>query len=172
MTMNIRADHDRIEVLIVDTNPDDAAVTQEVLKESKSNINASVVKSGREAMAFLRRVGEYRDVERPDLILLDLDLPSEDGREALAEIKSDDDLKFIPVVILTTCQEEEDVCSAYSLHANCYVSKSGDRLEHAQAVHSIGDFWLEIAELPPREAPRSLASAWDETRERNEILHR
>lgn len=155
--MNIRADHDRLEVLIVDTNPRDAAMTQEVLKESKANINASVVESGREALAFLRRLGEYRNMSRPDLILLDLDLPSRDGRMALAEIKSDDDLKFIPVVILTTCQAEQDIRRAYSLHANCYVAKPGDRLEHTQVLRSIADFWLTVAELPPREAPRSLA---------------
>ena len=159
--MNIGAVQDRIEVLIVDTDRNDAAVTREVLKESKSNINATVVESGREAMTFLRRVGEYHDMARPDLILLDLDLPGEDGRKALAEIKSDDDLKFIPVVILTTCQEEEDLSTVYSLHANCYVAKPADRIEYAQAIQAIGDFWLEIVELPPREVPRSLASAWD-----------
>jgi chemotaxis family two-component system response regulator Rcp1 len=170
--MSIRADHDRLDVLIVDTHPNDAAVTLEVLKASKANVNASVVESGREALAFLRRLGKYRDMARPDLILLDLDLPSKDGRKALAEIKSDDDLKFIPVVILTTCQAEQDIRGAYSLHANCYVAKPGDRLEHAQVVHSIGDFWLTIAELPPREAPRSLGGGGRARRvTRHETLH-
>jgi chemotaxis family two-component system response regulator Rcp1 len=162
--MNIRADCDRIRVLIVDTDPNDAAVTLQVLKESKSDINASVVKSGREALAFLRRVGEYHGMARPDLILLDLGLPGGGGRKALAEIKSDDDLKFIPVVILTTSQADEDLLRAYSLHANCCVEKPEDRLDYARVVRSVGDFWLEIAELPPGEVPQPLVSAWAGTR--------
>jgi two-component system response regulator len=170
--MNVIADYDRIQVLIVDTDPYDAAVTLQVLKESKAGINASVVKNGQEALAFLRRLDENHGMARPDLILLDLGLPGGGGRKALAEIKSDDDLKFIPVVILTTSQADEDLLRAYSLHANCYVVKPKDRLDYARVVRSVGDFWLEIAELPPGEVPQPLVSAWAETPVMAEVLHR
>jgi two-component system response regulator len=103
-------------------------------------------------MAFLRRKGKYKDVPRPDLVLLDLNLPKKDGREVLAEIKTDEDLKRIPVVILTTSREEEDILKSYNLHANCYITKPIDFNQFMKVVKSIEDFWLTIVRLPPNGA--------------------
>ena len=136
------------EVLLVEDNPGDARLTLEALKEGKVLNRVSVVPDGVEAMAFLRRQGPYADVPRPDLILLDLNLPKKDGREVLAEIKADPGLKRIPVVILTTSQAEEDIARTYDLHANCYVTKPVDLDKFLEVVRSIEDFWLAFVQLP------------------------
>ena len=137
-----------IEILLVEDNPDDALLTVESLKEGRICNNVSHVEDGVEALSFLRRDGEYADVPRPDLILLDLQMPRKNGREVLAEIKEDPDLKTIPVVILTTSSAEKDVFESYNLHANCYVTKPIDMEEFIQAVRKIEDFWLTIVKLP------------------------
>jgi CheY-like chemotaxis protein len=137
-----------IEVLMVEDNPDDVYLTREVLKEAKLYINLSVIEDGVEALAFLRREGPYTRAPRPDLILLDLNLPRIDGREVLAEIKADDRLKCIPIVVLTTSQAEEDIARAYQLHANCYVTKPVDLDQFIRVVGAIEDFWLTIVKLP------------------------
>jgi chemotaxis family two-component system response regulator Rcp1 len=110
-----------------------------------------VVVNGEEAMAFLRRKGKYTHAPRPDLVLLDLNLPRMDGREVLAEIKSDDNLKRIPVVVLTSSKAEEDILKTYNLHANCYITKPMDLLQFVKVVHVIEDFWFTIVKLPPKE---------------------
>jgi DNA-binding response OmpR family regulator len=115
------------------------------------NNDLHVVDDGEKAMAFLRREGSYADVPRPDLILLDLNLPKKDGRQVLAEIKSDNDFKRIPVVILTTSRAEEDVLKSYNLHANCYITKPIDLNQFLLVVRSIEDFWMSIVVLPPKE---------------------
>ncbi|HBF34993.1 TPA: response regulator, partial [Candidatus Sumerlaeota bacterium] len=111
--------------------------------------NLTVAQDGVEAMDILHRIGPYANLPRPDLILLDLNLPRKDGREVLAEVKSDPSLKFIPVVVLTTSQAEEDILRAYNLNANCYISKPVDLDQFIKVVRSIEDFWLEIVCLPP-----------------------
>lgn len=137
-----------IEILLVEDNPGDANLTREAFATGKIANVLHVVRDGIEAMAFLRRQGKYAGVPRPDLMLLDLNLPRKDGREVLAEIKSDQDLKRIPVVILTTSKDEEDVLKSYNLHANCFISKPIDFNEFIRAVRSIEDFWLTIVSLP------------------------
>lgn len=137
-----------IEILMVEDNPGDVRLTVEALKETKLNNNLSVVKNGVEALAYLRREGDYADAARPDLILLDLNLPKKDGREVLKEIKQDRDLGRIPVVILTTSQAEEDILKTYDLHANCYISKPVNLEQFTQVVQSIEFFWLTIVKLP------------------------
>lgn len=139
-----------IEILLVEDSPGDVRLTQENFKESKIKNNLWVVNDGEEAMAFLRREGEYVDVVRPDLIVLDLNLPKKDGREVLAEIKADEELKRIPVVILTISQAEEDILRTYDLHANCYITKPLDLAQFAKVVRSIEDFWLAVVKLPSR----------------------
>lgn len=137
-----------IEILLVEDNPGDVRLTQEVLKEGKVHNNLSVAEDGVIALEFLRQEGKYRDAPHPDLILLDLNLPRKDGREVLMEIKADDKLKRIPVVILTTSQAEEDILKAYSLHGNCYVTKPVDLNQFIKVVKSIEEFWLTIVKLP------------------------
>ena len=137
-----------IEILMVEDNPGDVRLTIEALKETKLNNNLSVVKNGVEALAYLHQEGDYADVARPDLILLDLNLPKKDGREVLMEIKADKDLGRIPVVILTTSQAEEDILKTYDLHANCYISKPVDLEQFTRVVQSIEYFWLTIVKLP------------------------
>jgi len=138
-----------INILLVEDNPGDADLAREALEDSKLNNALHVVDDGEKAMAFLRRTGPYAEAPQPDLILLDLNLPKKDGREVLAEIKADDDLKRIPVVILTTSQAEEDVVKSYNLHANCYITKPIDLNQFLHVVRSIEDFWLSIVILPP-----------------------
>lgn len=138
-----------VEILFVEDNPGDVRLTQEALKEGKVRINLQVVGDGVEAMSFLRQEGKFADMSRPDLILLDLNLPKKDGREVLAEIKSDEVLKRIPVVILTTSRAEEDVLKSYNLHANCYVTKPVDLDQFMKVVQGIEDFWLTLVKLPP-----------------------
>ena len=137
-----------VEILLVEDNPADVRLTQEALKEEKLHINLSVVNDGVEAIDFLRKKGKYSNAVKPDLILLDLNLPKKDGREVLKEIKSDDSLKFIPVVVLTVSRAEEDVFKSYNLHANCYITKPLDLNQFSRVVKSIKDFWLTIVKLP------------------------
>jgi CheY-like chemotaxis protein len=147
--MNIQALGRPIEILLVEDNPGDVRLTQEALREGKLLINLRVVAEGAAALAFLRREGKYADAPRPDLILLDLNLPKKDGREVLAAIKSDEDLHRIPVVVLTISQAEEDILKSYNLNANCYISKPVDLAQFIRVVKSIEDFWLTIVKLPP-----------------------
>ncbi len=137
-----------IEILLVEDNIGDARLAQEALKESKLNNNLHHVEDGEEAMDFLRKQGKYVDSPRPDLILLDLNMPKKDGREVLAEIKSDDNLKQIPVVILTVSEAEEDILKSYNLHANCYITKPIDLNQFMRVVKAIKEFWLTIVKLP------------------------
>ncbi|KAF5411239.1 MAG: putative methanogenesis regulatory protein FilR2 [Candidatus Methanogasteraceae archaeon] len=137
-----------VEILLVEDNPGDVRLTQEVLRDGKMNNNLYVAKDGVDAVTFLRREGAYADSPVPDIILLDLNLPKKDGREVLAEIKADFDLKHIPVVVLTTSKAEQDIHKAYNLHANCYITKPVDLDQFIQVVRSIEDFWLTIVKLP------------------------
>jgi chemotaxis family two-component system response regulator Rcp1 len=140
-----------IEILLVEDNPGDAELTREAFASGKIDNQLHLVCDGVEAMAFLRRQGEYAGVPRPDLVLLDLNLPRMDGREVLAEIKSDESLKHIPVVVLTTSKDEVDVLRSYNLHANCFVTKPFEFGEFLRAVRSIEDFWFTIVRLPRRD---------------------
>jgi CheY-like chemotaxis protein len=135
-------------ILLAEDNPGDVRLTREALKAAKVNNTLHVVEDGVETMAFLHREGEYADAPRPDVILLDLNLPRKDGREALAEIKSDPDLRAIPVVILTSSELEDDVIKAYDLHANCYTTKPVELDQFLHIVKAISDFWLTIVKLP------------------------
>jgi two-component system, chemotaxis family, response regulator Rcp1 len=143
-----------IEILLVEDNPGDVELAREALETGKVRNTLHVVSDGEAAIAFLRRTGKYAGVPRPDLILLDLNLPRKDGREVLAEIKSDPDLKRIPVVILTTSKAEEDILKSYSLHANCFVTKPIELNQFIKVVQAIEDFWLAIVKLPPKGAPK------------------
>jgi len=138
-----------VEILLVEDNPGDVRLTQEALKEGKVYNNLHWAKDGVEALEFLKRQGKHAKAPRPDIILLDLNLPKKDGREVLAVIKNDADLKHIPVVVLTTSEAEEDVLKSYSLHANCYVTKPVDLEKFIQVVQSIDRFWLTVVTLPP-----------------------
>jgi CheY-like chemotaxis protein len=137
-----------VEILLVEDNPGDVRLTKEALKEAKVLNRLTVVQDGIEALALLRRQGQYANAPRPHLILLDLNLPKKDGREVLAEIKADDNLRRIPVVILTTSQAEQDVFKSYHLHANCYITKPVDLQQFITVVKSIEEFWLGIVVLP------------------------
>ncbi len=137
-----------IEILLVEDNPGDVRLTIEALKEAKVINHLTVVRDGVEALAFLRRQSPYAAAPRPHLIVLDLNLPKKDGREVLADIKADDTLKRIPVVVLTTSQDEQDVLKSYNLHANCYITKPVDLDQFVRVVRSIEDFWLGIVVLP------------------------
>ena len=139
-----------VEILLVEDSPGDARLAREGLSECKIRNNLHVVDDGVKAMAFLRRQGEYAMSPRPDLILLDLNLPRKDGREVLREIKEDERLRVIPVVILTTSKAEEDIIKTYMLHANCYVTKPLGLPQFLEVVRSIEDFWFSIVRLPPR----------------------
>ena len=137
-----------VHVLLVEDNPGDVRLTREALKDAKLAINLHVVGDGLEAMAFLRHEGDYASKPRPDLVLLDLNLPKKDGREVLADIKNDVDLRRIPVVVITTSKAEEDILKSYDLHANCYITKPLDLDQFVIVVHSIEQFWLTIVKLP------------------------
>jgi len=141
------------EILLVEDNPGDVRLTREALKEGKILNHVSVVGDGVEALAFLRREDKYANAVRPDLILLDLNLPKKDGREVLAEIKADVGLKKIPVVILTTSAAEQDILKTYDLHANCYITKPVDLEQFIKIVQLIEDFWFTIARLPSGARP-------------------
>ncbi|HEU0298396.1 MAG TPA: response regulator [Longimicrobium sp.] len=147
--MSARASTHPIEVLLVEDNPGDVRLTREALKEGKVHNNLSVVQDGVEALAFLRREGPHAAAPRPDVVLLDLNLPRKDGREVLAEIKADPALRTIPVVILTSSEAERDIVRAYALHANCYITKPVDLDQFITVVKSIEDFWFTIVKLPP-----------------------
>jgi len=140
-----------IEILLVEDSPSDAQLAIEALQAAKIANRLNHVEDGVEAMQFVRRQGPYRDAPRPDLILLDLNLPRKDGREVLEELKEDADLKAIPVVILTTSRSEQDVLRSYKLHANCYITKPVDFTQFMEVVRSIEHFWLTIVTLPKEE---------------------
>jgi len=141
-----------IDILLVEDNAGDVRLAQEALRDSKILNTLHVVGDGVEAMAFLRREGKYQGVPQPDLVLLDLNLPRKDGREVLAEVKADEKLKRIPVVIMTISKAEEDVLKTYNLHANCYIIKPLDLDQFIKVVKAIEDFWLTIVKLPPKGA--------------------
>ncbi len=138
-----------IEILLVEDNPGDVNLTRIALADREINVNLSVVVDGVEAMNFLHRQGRYPDAIHPDLILLDWNLPRKDGREVLSEIKADERLQRIPVVVLTTSQSEEDILKAYDLRANCYITKPLDFQQFVKIIQSIEDFWFTIVQLPP-----------------------
>ena len=139
-----------VEILLVEDNPADVRLTREALNSDRLWNHLSVAKDGVEAMAYLRREGTFAEAARPDLILLDLNLPKKDGREVLAEIKADADLKLIPVVVLTLSAVEEDILKSYGLHANCYIQKPVDLRQFMKVMKSIETFWLAIVKLPPQ----------------------
>lgn len=139
-----------IEILLVEDNPGDVRLTKEALKEGKVTNNLHVVMDGEEALQFLRCEGQYVDAPRPDMILLDLNLPRKDGREVLQEIKEDPNLHKIPVVILTTSKAEEDICRSYALNCNCYIQKPVELDQFLDAVKSLQEFWMTVVTLPPR----------------------
>ena len=139
----------QVEILLVEDNPADVRLIREALKESKILNNLSVVEDGVEAMDFLRKKGKYASSVRPDLILLDLNLPRKNGREVLAEVKSDEKLKRIPVVIMTVSDDEKDILISYNSHANCYIKKPLDFDQFNQVVQAIENFWFTIVCLPP-----------------------
>lgn len=135
-------------ILLVEDNPGDAELAREALENSKFINQLHVAEDGVQAMAFLHRQGPYADAPRPDIILLDLNLPKKDGREVLAEIKSDENLKTIPVVILTSSKADEDIIRSYKLHANCYITKPLDIVRFFDVVNNIKEFWMSIVVLP------------------------
>jgi two-component system, chemotaxis family, response regulator Rcp1 len=138
-----------IQILLVEDNPGDVRLAAEALRYIKVRNQLHVVQDGVEAMAFLRREGQYVGIPRPDLVLLDLNLPRKDGREVLSEIKLDPDLKRIPVVILTSSAADQDILHAYNLYANCYITKPLDLEQFLRVIRSIEDFWLAVVKLPP-----------------------
>jgi CheY-like chemotaxis protein len=137
------------EILLVEDNPGDARLTRETWKQSKLLNHLSVVADGAEAMAFLRREGKYVNAAHPDLILLDLNLPKKDGREVLAEIKADEQLRRIPVVVMTSSDAEQDILKTYELHANCYITKPVGLEQLSAVVKALAEFWFTIVKLPP-----------------------
>jgi CheY-like chemotaxis protein len=142
-----------INILLVEDNPGDARLTKETLKDSKVANTLHHVKDGVEAMAFLRQEGEFAGMPRPDIVLLDLNLPRKDGREVLGELKADPDLRHIPVVVITTSEAESDIMRSYELHANCYITKPVDLDKFIKIVHGIEDFWLSVVKLPAHAGP-------------------
>lgn len=142
---------ERKTIFLIEDNRGDIRLIQEALKSTAAQCEIVVARDGMEAMAYLRQDGDYADAVRPDLILLDLNLPKKDGREVLAEIKADPTLMHIPVVVLTTSRNEEDIFNSYDLHVNCYISKSRNLSQLFKIVRGIEEFWLETATLPPPE---------------------
>ncbi|MGB9978407.1 response regulator [Methanobacterium sp.] len=140
----------QIEILLVEDNEGDVGLVEEVFHEAKIMNNLNVAEDGEEAILFLRREGKFSNVPSPDIILLDLNLPGKDGREVLKEIKEDDELKRIPVVILTTSKAEEDILKSYNLHANSYITKPVDFDQFIKVIKSIENFWLDIVKLPSK----------------------
>lgn len=138
------------DILVVEDNPGDARLTREVLNDSGIQSCLYVVNDGVEAMEFLRNKGRFRDSPMPDLIIMDLNLPRKDGREVLAEIKNDDYLQHIPIVIMTISQAEEDIINSYKLHANCFITKPIDLNQFIKVIKSIEEFWFSIVKLPPK----------------------
>ncbi|MBI3398381.1 MAG: response regulator [Deltaproteobacteria bacterium] len=148
--MSIYPNNRMIEILMVEDSPADIRLTKEAFKDAKMLNNVHVVSDGEEAMAFLQHIGKHANAPRPDLILLDLNVPKKDGREVLAEIKKDPDLKRIPVVILTTSDDEKDVLKAYNLHVNAYIKKPVDLEQFMRIVEAVEEFWLSVVKLPPK----------------------
>ena len=149
--MTVQAELRAIEILMVEDSPIDVLMAREALQQAKVLNNLSVTENGVEALAFLRRENQYAGAPRPDLILLDLNMPRMDGREVLQELKADPELKCIPVVVLTTSKAEEDIVKSYGLHANCYITKPVDFERFVAVVQTIQDFWFTVVTLPPRE---------------------
>ena len=137
-----------IDILVVEDNAGDARLIKEVLNDNKIYSSLNIVRDGVEAMDYLNGRGKYKSAVKPDLIILDLNLPRKDGREVLAEIKSDDELKHIPVVIMSISQSEEDILKSYNLHANCFVTKPIDLNQFIRVVKAIQDFWFSVVKLP------------------------
>lgn len=148
--MQARPNGSLIEILMVEDNPADARLTIEAFKDAKVLNRMNVVEDGEAAMAYLRREGKYANASRPDLILLDLNLPKKDGREVLAEIKADSGLKRIPVVVLTTSEDQKDILKAYDLHVNAYITKPVDLDQFIRIVEAVENFWLSVVKLPPK----------------------
>ena len=146
--MKIGKHHKPVEILLVEDNPGDIRLTEEALREGRVSNNLHKVENGVEAMAFLHRRGKYADAAHPDLVLLDLNLPLKDGREVLEEIKSDEQLKRIPVIVLTTSSAEVDILHTYDNHGNAYITKPIDLDQFVKAIKAIEDFWFKIAMLP------------------------
>jgi two-component system, chemotaxis family, response regulator Rcp1 len=144
--------HHPIEILLIEDNPADVRLTKEAFKEARVRNNIHVVQDGDSALAFVQQQAPYQDAPRPDLILLDLNLPKKDGREVLAEIKADPKIHLIPVVILTTSDDEEDVLRSYNLNANAYLVKPIDVMRFIKMVQSLSDFWLAFVKLPPNDS--------------------
>lgn len=140
-----------IDILVVEDNSGDARLIREVMKDNKIFSSFYLAKDGVEAMEFLNRKGKFKTSPKPDLIILDLNLPKKDGREVLSEIKNDEKLKHIPIVIMTISQAEEDILRSYNLHANCYITKPIDLNQFIKVVKSIEDFWFSIVKLPPKD---------------------
>lgn len=139
-----------VEILLIEDNEADIRLTQEGIKEAKIRNNLHVVRDGEEAIDFLTKKGTYRQAITPDLILLDLNLPKKDGREVLEEIKSNEDLAYIPVVVLTTSEAEKDILKSYKLHANCYVNKPMGLDQFVEVIRAIENFWFTIVKLPTK----------------------
>ena len=137
-----------VEILLVEDNPGDVRLTQEAFKEGRIKNNLYVVGDGIEALKFFRNEGDYSDVPRPDLVLLDLNMPRKGGREVLEEMKADEYLKSIPVVILTTSEAEQDILKSYNLQANCFITKPVDVMQFFRIIHYIEDFWFTVVKLP------------------------
>ena len=148
--MNTNSMGSPVEILLVEDSPGDARLAREGLSECRIHNNLHIADDGVKAMAFLRRQAEYARAPRPDLVLLDLNLPRKDGREVLREVKEDEKLRTIPVVVLTTSKADEDILKSYSLHANCYVTKPMGLQQFLDVVRSIEDFWFTIVKLPPK----------------------
>jgi two-component system, chemotaxis family, response regulator Rcp1 len=153
MTQSFRRLAEPIEVLLIEDSAGDVRLTREAFKDAKVHVNLYVAEDGVEAMAFLKREGRHAEAPRPDLILLDLNLPKKDGREVLREIKEDPTLGVIPVVILTTSASEADILRTYQLHANCYITKPVGLDGFLRVVKSIDSFWLSVVKLPREESP-------------------
>jgi two-component system, chemotaxis family, response regulator Rcp1 len=141
-------EHRPVKILLVEDNPGDVRLTVEALRDSKILNDLEIVPDGVEALRYLRREPGYRDAARPDLVLLDLNLPRKDGREVLAELNKDDDLRRVPVVVMTTSRSEEDVLRSYDFGANCYITKPLDMNQFVNVVQAINDFWFTIVTLP------------------------
>jgi chemotaxis family two-component system response regulator Rcp1 len=156
--MNNKSQHEPIEILLVEDSPGDVRLMQEALNDARVANNLNVVRDGQEAMQYLRREKAFADATTPDLILLDLNLPRKDGRTVLLEIKSDDDLKRIPVIILTTSDAEADVLKSYNLHANCYLVKPVNIDRFFELVRSLHGFWLSVVKYSSREDERCAAA--------------
>ncbi|MFD2232805.1 response regulator [Phaeospirillum tilakii] len=148
--MSQRNAAETFDILLVEDNPGDARLAQEALKEGRMTSRLKVVVDGVEAMSYLRREGGYADVPRPNLVLLDLNLPRKDGRQVLAEMKADPELRRIPVVVLTTSQAGQDILRSYDLHANCYITKPVDLDRFISVIRSIEEYWCSVVTLPPR----------------------